>query len=949
LIINSEFPPGMSSALDEDTRESLAQGRETLGAMLRSAQKDLQKVFIVFVVGFMGTFYALRLWVWDFLKAVTKARLDAQTEGEVEIIAQTPFDVILLQAKIGLVVGIVVAIPPLLYFSRSALRARGAWPDAPVSRWKLAGIFLLAVGLFVLGVIYGYVVFFPFMFAFLANNALSAGIQPTYSIVKWAQFIALLTFSFGFAAQMPLLVTALSYAEIVPYETFRDKWRHAVALIFVFGAFFSPPDPFTQVMWAIPLIFLYGASLYLAKVVVTAKRGGEDVDTPAVARANLNYILAGAVAGGGATYAFFARGPAAEINEVLAGIEATSSQIPVFTGTALFAVTGGVALFGALVAFAYVLYQELEAAVVNTGHFGDPTEIDLDQLDEAGIRAAPDEAFAEMTEEEALAAAQQAIEDGQKPKARAILDRHDEVMQAQGDCESAEGSSGEAGEAGGASGAGGSTAGRDSRPGLYDQEVGALGAIKRGVGFVDWGTRFRALWNVLAGIAVAVFGVGYALIERPEISQEVLAVVGLTRPDVPAILGLSASATLGVFAGAGLAVAVLFGGFLALYAAYLAGTDPTALDIPALSASELKRAPDATFASLSERRVNFLADAMASADSEKARVLLDRYDDVQAAMARSGGEVAAGPDASKLPGVSDDAGERASRAGGAFLEDFTDGEQDEDDIGGYYEDLAFVMDSMRGGLFRIVAVFGLVLVGVFAWLYSGGIGDLREDFVARLPDAVVGPQAENFGVIALHPVEALIFEVKFSTLIGAGAALPVMAYYAWPALRDRGFVRGRRQVIFGWVAALFVGLVGGFVLGYTTIAPAIISWLVADILQANMVVSYRISDFFWLIFFTTVGIGILADIPVLMLLLNSAGIPYQAMRNRWREVTIGLLLIAALFTPADIITMMLVTIPLMTAYGIGLLVLWALTLGGRRNLGKPTFAFGGDEDVTVEG
>ncbi|MFB6087126.1 MAG: twin-arginine translocase subunit TatC, partial [Haloarculaceae archaeon] len=187
----------------------------------------------------------------------------------------------------------------------------------------------------------------------------------------------------------------------------------------------------------------------------------------------------------------------------------------------------------------------------------------------------------------------------------------------------------------------------------------------------------------------------------------------------------------------------------------------------------------------------------------------------------------------------------------------------------------------------------------------------------------------------LHPVEALIFEVKFSTLIAVVAVIPLVGYYAWPALRERGFVRGHRNVIFGWVAALVVGLLGGFVVGYLYVAPTIISYLVYDALQANMIISYRITDFFWLIFFTTAGIGILADVPVLMLLLNSAGVSYQAMRSRWREVTIGIMLFAALFTPADIITMFLVTIPLMAAYGVGIGVLYVVTLGGRRNLRKP--------------
>src|SRR6056297_1262815 len=146
----------MSSALDEDTRQTIAQGRETAGAMLRAAQKDLQKVFIVFLIGFLGTFYALRLYIWDFFKGVTRAQMDAATQGVLEIIAQTPFDVILLQAKIGLVVGVIMAIPPFIYFSRDALEARGAWPKSPVAPWKLVLIGLTMIVLFALGVAYGY-------------------------------------------------------------------------------------------------------------------------------------------------------------------------------------------------------------------------------------------------------------------------------------------------------------------------------------------------------------------------------------------------------------------------------------------------------------------------------------------------------------------------------------------------------------------------------------------------------------------------------------------------------------------------------------------------------------------------------------------------------------------------------------------------------------------------
>ena len=739
----------MSSALDDDTRATLDAGRETAGAMLRAAQKDLQKVFVFFLVGFLGTFYALRLYVWEFLKRVTRAQMSALVSGEVSIIAQTPFDVILLQAKIGLVVGVVLALPAFVYFSRDALKERDLWPSSPVPVWQLASIFIGMVALFVAGVAYGYYVFFPFTFAFLAQNAIAAGFTPTYSIVKWAQFIFLLTASFGLASQLPLAMTGLSYAEIVPYETFRDKWRYAVVGVFAVGALFTPPDPFTQIMWAIPVLTLYGLSLYLAKVVTTARRGSERMDVRGSLRAHWNVIAGVAAVGGLLVYGFFTRGGVGLFNRGLAAIGSDYVVFAPASPVVLGVYVGLTGVVAAVIALGYFVYADLDDLAIVEAGIGDPAAIDLDDLDAAGIRSAPPEVFAAMEEAEAMAAAGDAIDAGDKEKARAIVDRFD----------------------------------RDGDADADDDEAAA--------------------------------------------------------------------------------------------------------------------------------------DAAAPAGS--------------AAEAASGGGI----------------GDRAARASSAFFDAFSDDDPDEeavpvdgndstaddDDFEGYYTDLRFILESITSRSFRIVGLFMIVLAGTFGWLYTGGIKRVYDDFLARLP-AQVRPE-EVLNVVALHPMEALVFEVKLSTIIAALVTLPLVAYYAWPALRDRNIVRQRRRAVFVWTGALTAGLLGGFVLGYTTIAPSIISWLVNDAVVANMVIAYRITNFFWLIFFTTAGIGLLADVPILMLLLNTAGVSYDRMRGRWREVTVGILAFAALFTPADVLTMFLVTIPLMAAYGVGLAFLFVVTLGGRRDLASP--------------
>jgi sec-independent protein translocase protein TatC len=769
----------MSGAVDDDVARTVADGRETLGAMLSAAQTHLQKVFIVFLVVFLGAIYVLRSFVWSILKADLLARAE-----DVTIIATTPFDVILLQVKIGLVLGALAAVPPLLYYSRDALKRRGRWPSVSAP-WKVVIIALLSVLLFSAGVSYGYFVFFPLMFDFLSSNAVEVGFEPTYSIVLWVEFVFVLTLSFGLAAQLPLAMAGLSLSRVVPYELFRDKWKYAVIAALAFGALFSPPDPFTQILWAAPIIALYGLSLGVTNFLVTLQRGSADIDLRGVLAERwprivaiatvAGALVAGATLAGVGAYLYTAAiaplglGRVPYVEEVL-GVSRPAAIALV--GLVLFAVV-------AAAAFAYYVYASVtdtaaRQAAVTTG---DPAAIDLDGLDAAGVRAAPEEAFAAMDEEEALARASAAIDANEPAKGQAILDRFDAAAAA---------------AAAAAAGAGSGT----------------------GEGN-ETGEEWPAEWE-------------------------------------------SAGAT-GAGDTAGTADATAAGGTEA------AGTDTEGASVgPGEPLSENEADPDS--------------------------------------------------------GV-------ATRTTAGMVNAFTAEETTEEDIGGYYYDLAFVLSTLRSRSFRLVALFMTVLAGTFIALYRGGIGVVRRDFLANLPAAVTG----EVDVVTLHPVEALVFEIKFSTIVAAVVTFPFVLYYAWPALKERGLAGGDRNVLLAWAGALALGLAGGVAFGYTTVAPTAISWLAADVIDANMVIAYRISSAGWLVFLTTAGVGLVATIPVTMVLFHRGGIVlYRTMRKYWREVSVGVFAVAALASPRGVFMMFILGVPTMLAYGFGLGILWLYTLGGRR-------------------
>jgi sec-independent protein translocase protein TatC len=717
----------MSGALDEDTAQTLASGRQTIGSMLSSAQDNLKRVFLVFVVGWLGTFYLMRVFIWDRLKQdLVFRRLPEDTTTQ--IVATDPFQVILLQIKIGLIVGILAAIPALLYYSRDSLKRRGIWPDAHIPLWKKAGFVSVITGLFLMGLSYAYFFFFPFMFEFLATNAENAGFKPTWSIVKWTEFIVFLALSFGLAAQLPLAMAASARTGVIPYETFRDKWRYAVVGIAIFGAMFSPPDPFTQVMWGGPLVVLYFISLGITKLVVLSKRAGESVPTRTVVSERWNVLAGAAVLTVAAVYAFMYEGGTAAVNDLLAGI--------------------------------------------GSGYrFTPGPELDVFGLDPTVVVA-----------------------------------------------------------------------------------VIAAGYAAIVVGILLFYLRVQKLEEV-------------ARQQRQEANSS-----QQSQQQTDADPGESAE-----------------------------------IDVAGMSAKALDAAPAEAFAGLSEQQALQLAqNAVDNENPAKAQTILDRFDEAQ--------EIDFDADEDEAEQEEEDENIVTSTAAG-MLDPFTEGDTDEDDIGGYYYDFRFILDSLTSKAIWIVGVFMFVLAGSFIALFQGGIGVARDFFLQNMPAETV----EEPEIVVLHPVEALIFMLKFSTVLAALSILPITLYFAWPSIETRFGVTGDQNVLLVWGGTMLVTLVGGTILGFVYIAPTIISLLALDVVNANMIIAYRISSFGWLVIFLTVGVGALAMVPATMVLFHHGRIvSYRRMQQSWRGVVLALFAAAGFFSPDSLFSMFLVAIPASLAYLFGL-------------------------------
>jgi len=80
-----------------------------------------------------------------------------------------------------------------------------------------------------------------------------------------------LCFTFGIVFQIPVIVLILSSVGLVTPSFLLKQWRYAVVGIFVGAAVLTPPDIISQLMMALPVLFLYIGSVLIAYITVRRK------------------------------------------------------------------------------------------------------------------------------------------------------------------------------------------------------------------------------------------------------------------------------------------------------------------------------------------------------------------------------------------------------------------------------------------------------------------------------------------------------------------------------------------------------------------------------------------------------------------------------------------------------------------------------------------------------
>jgi sec-independent protein translocase protein TatC len=118
--------------------------------------------------------------------------------------------------------------------------------------------------LFFMGVFFGYFVVTPISINFLSNYQIDPSILNEFDIISYVSTVTTLVLACALLFQLPIVVYFATKAGLVSSALLKIYRKHSIIVILMLSAVMTPPDPFSQVLIAIPLGLLYQLSILIA-------------------------------------------------------------------------------------------------------------------------------------------------------------------------------------------------------------------------------------------------------------------------------------------------------------------------------------------------------------------------------------------------------------------------------------------------------------------------------------------------------------------------------------------------------------------------------------------------------------------------------------------------------------------------------------------------------------
>ena len=219
--------------------------------------------------------------------------------------------------------------------------------------------------------------------------------------------------------------------------------------------------------------------------------------------------------------------------------------------------------------------------------------------------------------------------------------------------------------------------------------------------------------------------------------------------------------------------------------------------------------------------------------------------------------------------------------------------------------------ELRDRLIKAVGALLLVFLSLVYWA-----PDIFHLFSRPLLDAL-----PSGGKMIVTDVTGSFFvPMKVTMLVAFLGALPVIMYQLWAFIAP-GLYKHERQLILPIVTSSYLLFIAGMAFAYFLVFPTVFQFMASYNAPLGAEMSTDIDKYLSFAMSTFLAFGITFEVPVVVVVLVKMGIvSIEKLREIRPYVIVGAFIIAAVVTPPDVLSQLLLAIPMCILYELGLFI-----------------------------
>jgi sec-independent protein translocase protein TatC len=178
----------------------------------------------------------------------------------------------------------------------------------------------------------------------------------------------------------------------------------------------------------------------------------------------------------------------------------------------------------------------------------------------------------------------------------------------------------------------------------------------------------------------------------------------------------------------------------------------------------------------------------------------------------------------------------------------------------------------------------------------------------------------GYEYVYISPQELLMQYFSVALLLGVIVTLPVILYHIWAFIQPG--LRKNENSLF--LAALFFGLICfclGIIFAYKVMLPFMLRFLINVSIGSDITASISVQNYITFLLTIFMIFGVVFELPVVSVLLTQMGLlKVSWMKKGTRVVIIIIFLVSAFITPPDIVSQVMVAIPMIGLYELSIII-----------------------------